>query len=301
MKRKSFKESYGNPDAILTGDWHIREDIPVSRVDDFMLTQRKKLSFIRKMQKEFNCPVLHSGDVFNYWKVNPFLISFALTYFPSNIIGVYGNHDLPRHSYKLRKESALYALEKAGIFEEQGLSYGNKSDDFESLDDFTIVIKGRRILVRHVFVYRAKREFWYGDKAVSARALIEKFPDVDLIVTGDNHQSFVEEYDGRLVVNPGCLLREKLNEKDYQPTIYLWYADQNKVVPVVVPHNHDNIQETYSLKKESQDRAKAFIERIEKLGDSISVNFDSNLRLYFQKNKTTKLVEEIVFKAIESN
>ena len=301
MKRRSFRQMYDTPDAILTGDWHITEEIPLSRVDDFLLTQKRKLLFIKKLQIEYGCPILHSGDVFDYWKVNPFLISFAIQYFPRKILGVYGNHDLPRHSFKLRNESALYALEKAGIFKIAGVSYGLNPDDYSD-DDF-LLLKNRRILVWHTFVYKSKREHWYDSNATHARSILRKYSNFDLIITGDNHQEFVEEYNGRLLVNPGCLLRERLTEKDYEPAVYFWYARSNRVVRIPIPFDSHAVQDERlnSLLGRNKEREFAFIERVKSLGSAVAVDFRSNLVSYFRKNKVVKSIETIVFKAIESD
>ena len=51
-----------NPDmvlAILTGDWHLRDDQPVCRKDDYRTAQRKMLRWMCQQQKTYRCPALH--------------------------------------------------------------------------------------------------------------------------------------------------------------------------------------------------------------------------------------------------
>ena len=99
-------------DAILTADLHLSESTPVSRTDDYIAAQKKKLSFLRKLSKKNNhCPVLSSGDTFHHWKASPWLCSFAFDNLPSPMITVPGNHDLPEHSLELYEKSALSLLE----------------------------------------------------------------------------------------------------------------------------------------------------------------------------------------------
>ena len=42
-----------------------------------------------------------------------------------------------------------------------------------------------------------------GATGGNAINILKKYPQFDLIVTGDNHQSFSVEYEGRLLVNTG--------------------------------------------------------------------------------------------------
>ena len=62
---KRTKQTQTNIDAILTGDWHLREDTPICRTDDFQTAQWEKVRIISDLQKKYNCPVIHSGDLFH--------------------------------------------------------------------------------------------------------------------------------------------------------------------------------------------------------------------------------------------
>jgi len=105
------------PDAILTADWHLREDTPTCRTDDFWEAQWNKVDQICQLQVKYNdCPILHAGDLFDHWKPSPFLLSTALLYLPE--IGrefwtIYGNHDLPNHSIELAKKTGMMTLVNA--------------------------------------------------------------------------------------------------------------------------------------------------------------------------------------------
>ena len=101
--------------AILTADIHLRDDIPVCRTDDFILTQAKKLDFISALQKQHSCPVLMAGDIFHKWKASPYLLAFAIEHFPKNSIAIAGQHDLPQHNFSNFDKSGLHVLEKAEI------------------------------------------------------------------------------------------------------------------------------------------------------------------------------------------
>ena len=81
------------PSAILCGDFHLREDTPVCRTDDFWAAQWDKVLEIKELQEKYKCPVIHSGDLFNHWKPSPYLLSTTMWGMPEHFHTIYGNHD----------------------------------------------------------------------------------------------------------------------------------------------------------------------------------------------------------------
>ena len=49
------------------------------------------------------------------------------------------------------------------------------------------------------------------------------------MVSGDNHQSFVEKYKDQLLVNPGSIMRSTIAQFDHKPKIYLWSSEDNEI------------------------------------------------------------------------
>lgn len=52
----------------------------------------------------------------------------------------------------------------------------------------------------------------------TARDFLAKY-GYDLIISGDNHLTFIEEYQGRILVNTGSLVRLSIDQKGRQPVI----------------------------------------------------------------------------------
>ena len=77
MERTNKSNVIQQASAILCGDVHLREDSPICRTDDVWAAQWKKIDFISDLQKTHDCPVLCSGDLFDYWKPSPNLLTFA--------------------------------------------------------------------------------------------------------------------------------------------------------------------------------------------------------------------------------
>ncbi len=284
-------------DAILTADWHIREDKPIGRVDDFFQTLIGKMNFVKKLQKKFNCPVLNGGDLFHHWKPSPFLLSQTIKHLPKNFKTVYGNHDLPQHNLELKNKSGVYVLDTA-----------LPNSDFEVLSETSwgqtpsvngsLTIKGRKILVWHKFTYVGEIPF-PDCTDPKALALVHRYKDFDLILTGDNHQAFTDEVDGTLLVNPGSLMRQSSAQIDFTPRVYLYYADDNTVEEVLIPLPPNAVtREHLEKKQERDDRIDAFIEILKKdfeeMRDENVLDFEHSVDVYLRSNRVRKQVKSII-------
>ncbi len=294
MKRTRKKTKITS--AILVGDLHLREDQPTCRTDDFLEVQDRKLTWLRSLQEEHQCPVYCAGDVFQHWKASPFLISFALSALPDNFHTVYGNHDLPAHSWDLRQKSALQTLElagKANILKEAHWE--------QPVDQGSMFYPGsdRTILVWHVMTYQNQTP-WPGCPDLSAKEILKKYPQFDLILTGHNHQCFIEEYQGRLLVNPGSLTRQTADQDGHEPGVFLWDSNTNTVQKAVPPYANNVISREHIVQAEEREaRYAAFIARLNQEGDP-ELSFEKNLEKYFQQNSVVKSVRELIYKHLEA-
>lgn len=292
MLRPNNNNDIKTPSAILTSDWHLREDQPVCRTDAFWETQWKKIDFISDIQRKYNCPVLHAGDLFNHWKPSPYLLSETIRHVPNQFYTVYGNHDLPQHNLELINKCGVYTLEQAdklnGISPPgfQFLHWG--MNPFENEDT---------VLIWHIFTYQGKQP-WPDCPSPTANKLLKKYPNYDLIVTGDNHQPFVEEYEGRLLVNPGSILRQSVSET-HKPRVYLWFSETNSVEAVYLPLE-DNVisREHIEIVEKRNERIDAFVNKLNGEYET-SISFEENLKRFNQANRIRESVMNIVYKSIE--
>ena len=189
MKRTKPKK---RPDGILTADWHLREDIPTCRTDDFQKAQWTKVKFIADLQKEYDCDVYHAGDLFNHWKPSPYLLSKAIEWLPDNFYTVYGNHDLPQHNLELANKCGINTLKAADLLTVLYEAHWGQ----EPKDDAAIIFGNgtkfrREMLVWHTMNYQGRKP-WPGCTDPSSMKLLRKYPQFDLILTGHNHKPFVE-------------------------------------------------------------------------------------------------------------
>ena len=286
------------PNLILTGDWHLCEDTPTCFIGDFQKEQWSSLQFIKDLQAKFDCDILMAGDMFNQWKPSPWLLSMTMEYMPKRLHVIYGQHDLPSHSWELREKSGIYALEKAGkLIVFNGCHYGQEPDypSYQYTD--SDYMKNTDILVWHHLTYIT--EPYPGATGGNAYDILKKYP-YDLIVCGDNHCSFTIEKDGRRLVNTGNLTRQTAAQIDFKPCVWLWYAESNTVQQVFLPIEEGVVsREHLQVKEERNERIDAFISKLS--GDyKTELSFEANLEHFFQTNEIKESVKQIIYKSIEA-
>jgi DNA repair exonuclease SbcCD nuclease subunit len=288
------------PDAILSGDWHLREETPICRTDNFWETQWKKVDFISALQEKYDCPVLHSGDLFNSWKPSPYLLAATIEHLPKQFFTVFGNHDLPQHNLELANKCGINVLEKAGCLSVlEGVHWGQIPTEHGTNSNYSDILTSRRILVWHVMTYTGKIP-WPDCPDPKAESLLRKYFLFDLILTGHNHQSFVAKHEGRILVNPGGITRQTADQFDHQPCVYLWFADTNTVTPVYLPIQDGVVIQDHLLRKQERDnRLEAFVSRLNNEWEG-AVSFEENVERMLVENQIRESVKQIVYKAIET-
>ena len=309
MKRKrTFKKA----DAILTGDIEIRAFQPTCRTDNHWEAQERKMKWLCELQQKHDCPVLDSGDLFDKkYKVHPSneLTRWAGYHIPDNFHTVPGNHDLPGKTYENYSNSAMAVLEMAGKLSHYSGGYLLYSDCVGSVvsgfewgrsikQEERYNIECPAIALVHAMIYEEFEPF-PGCIGHSVKETMDLLPDYDLIVTGHNHQTFVLEKNGRVLVNPGSFMRNDADQADHKPCVFLWYADSNKVEQVFVPIEKDVITRDHiDIKKEKEHRIDAFVE---KLGEQATtgVDFGVNLEVNIKSGDVPKGVENKVWEYYE--
>jgi hypothetical protein len=211
---------------------------------------------------------------------------------------------LPQHSLELAEKCGIFTLQQAKKLDVlTGCHWGQNPEKPSYIGMFSngiIHIEDieRKLLVWHIMTYQGK-EPWPGCTDPMAAKLLRKYPMYDLIVTGDNHKPFVEEYEGRLLVNPGSIFRLTAGQIEHKPRVYLWYALTNTVEPVYLPIEKDVIsREHIEIVEERNNRIDAFISSFN--GDwNAHTSFEDNLEEFRKVNNVEKSVMDIIYKSIE--
>lgn len=300
--------------AILVADLHLTETVPICRTDDYLAAQARKLAFLAKLRKENqDCPILVAGDIFEKWKNSPWFIYWAYMHLPDGIITVPGNHELRFHSFKEYKQSTLHLLENIHVegwdltvLKNDEVYVINELEIFGCPfgEDVKIPWRGKkdwedspRILILHDLIWKSSQKPPWAAEAYSPDEILDKFSsyDIDLILTGHNHESFTAQKDETLLVNPGSMMRNTADQVDFRPRCFLYYVESNKVIPVYFPIEEGAVsQEHLDRKKQHEERAAAYIQRLNMKWKK-SLSFRDNLETFFSANNTPRKVREILW------
>ena len=297
-------------DAILSADIHAREDKPVSRTDSYWEAQAKKLKWLSDLQKKHGCPILDAGDPLNTHRVSPFLEQYLIKNIPNEFITVMGNPGIhnPHYSKEAYEKSSIAVLEASGAIRVLKNDSFFKSDNLEvtGITWGTNLVKWLsesdrigNILLFHTMCYQGRPPYPGADKeGGTALSLLKKYPDFDLIVTGHNHQSFVQEHKGRILVNPGSMMRMTADQDEHRPCVYLWYAESNTVEPVYYPIEKGVISREHLDKVQERDeRMEAFVEQL-RTDTELGLSFEGNMEKFLAANEVDAQVKNLIGEAM---
>lgn len=282
-----------NPIALCCADLHMREDQPLARTDNYQEILGYKFTHLLGTAQKNNVPILCAGDFFHKAKTSKqFEIGIVQVIEQSNIefFIIPGNHDLPYHNLDNLNNSSLGILNLSK-------QINVLSQELDSM--FSFNIKGIKIGMIHSLIHRDNPLKVEG-KTISTKAktLLKKHPDLDVIISGDNHESFIAEHEGRLLINPGSMMRMTAAQIDHKPSMVLLYDDLSYEI-IYFPIEKGVIDRSHIEKKDNYDmRMDKFIKKISDK-EKISVSFEENLYNYMRANKIRKPVEELLLEVIE--
>lgn len=287
---------------IITADWHTRKDKPRCRLDeDWMDTQRQAIRFVFDTAEERKAAVANVGDIFHRSSVPPEVLNMLLMEIKGRNVEFYilaGNHDLLYHNVEYLHRSSylnlLLASDGEDIVELRYIgNAGHYGEEIKRVND-------NGLYFIHRFVYADKEDFYSRlGLGISAKDLLDKHKDAKFIFTGDNHRKFVYEDKGRFVINPGCLLRQTADLKDYEPCIYFVDTDTGEYEAIPVPDNGEFVTDEYLRDSEGRDeRIGAFVESLKK-SENMSMSFKDNLLNGLKENKVEEEVKEIIYEILE--
>lgn len=272
---------------ILSADLHLREDRPRCRLDtDWIQTQEKALDQVFDVCVEKNCDLFVVGDLFHRsreFRMVVYVQKLARKLKKENLTFRYlcGNHDNLYHSSLNSDKSAIGLLEcSENCFYIKDYSKNISAANFDQEDN-----KDAEIVFKHILVFPDVKSLPPNVDAITAKELLSEFPKAKWIFTGDYHHNFHYEKNGRHVVNPGCLLRQASDMKDYQCGVY--YVDTDKEVVEFIPiiDSEEFVDDSYIIKQEEREnRIESFVDKL-KDTKNISLDFINNVENAMIENK----------------
>lgn len=324
----------GVPAFIFASDDHIRSGTPECRTDDYVEAIFRKLEFRYKIAEEYNISaILQAGDIGdknyfvkegNGWTadiLNRFI--YLINKYKSDIYCVAGNHDLPGHDIGNLHKSVLGSLVDSGCikFLQNESRYPNLFELHENkyvysgsgnvwCEDIDICVYGcswgeeiprpkqkskRNILVIHKMIIN-NLPLWPGQEAPKAKELLKQYPEYDLIVSGDNHNTFISEYEGRLLVNPGSMMRTKTDQFNHEPCFFLYYPESNTVEKIL--YNFEKPEKVISKihvrkKEQRKQRMDKYSHAIKSADFSQLKSFSDNTHAIMSKTGASLRIRDI--------
>lgn len=186
--------------AVLCADIHLSLKPPVARSEepDWFEAMKRPLQELSNLADEHHAPIICAGDVFDNWYCSPELINFALQHLPK-MYAIPGQHDLPLHNYDLIYKSAFWTLvetEKVQLLEPNhpyrvgktilyGFPYGFPIKPLKNPEkDFL------HIAVIHDYLWIEGSSYPNAPTEKNVSKTYKNFVGYDVIISGDNHQSF---------------------------------------------------------------------------------------------------------------
>lgn len=295
--------------GVCTSDWHIMAKPPRSRAGSFVEDQYDKveelLHYTRDLaldHSDWEVYLLNAGDLHDKARVPRWLSSHYISMMTSPLFtGVFahiacaGQHDQLYHSTKL-DDTSLQALYSAGCVQRFGR--GIKTADWGTESDASDV------LVTHVCCTEKHNPFI--EYSVTPKQLLKQ-TKARVIVTGDYHVAHHYKSGGRLVVNPGSIMRLGSSETDRKPSFYVVDLDEAEVLervfitikPPSEVFDLDRIAKDKERVKEDEKRDARFENYIETIKTKkIKPDFDQMLNKVIEIHKPSEGVKQEIEEAM---
>jgi DNA repair exonuclease SbcCD nuclease subunit len=271
-------------------DLHLRDDTPISRKDSYYTTMLGKLDFCLRQAPT----MLVAGDFFHSARSSMRLLSdviYLIREAGTEVIVIPGQHDLPGHNLSLVHHSGLGVLAEAGVvrlmldepkqirihLESKPVFYKIKIWPVPFGQEVVIPKEKSEIpdiLLIHKLIFLNKQEVFPGiENPDICIDFMKKYPQFDLIISGDNHnQFFIKENNKRtLLINTGSMMRQKIDQKDHRPAIAL--IDENLNVAIkAIPIEQDVWKEVSVEPVVDNSLVRFFVDELKKLDAAEGVN-----------------------------
>ena len=275
---------------LCCGDLHLRATAPRYRIDNYYETQMGKLKWIFELAREESCEaILQPGDFFDSPNIPNHVLSDVLEllykYDHNTVYTVFGQHDL---RYRNMENSALSVVEIAGgVVTENTILVGGRiaiyGSSWEQPIPEVLNKDAVNILLMHRMVVHEK-PLWPGQTDYTkAGSFMKKYSDFDLVVSGDNHQSFIwAEYDketdewGRWLINCGSMMRMTTAQQEHKPCVWVYDTETKEAIRHFIPIEKDVFSPEAVEIKERNKELEAFITTL-KQDRSTMLSFDDNV------------------------
>ena len=304
--------------AGVFGDTHLTSRGPSRRLDLYFDTQIEKINQGLDIFEAEECThIFQVGDMFESPDISNHVISTLITLLRKREVKIYccyGQHDISGHSASTLKRSPLKVLESAGVVkilsEEPielhgwyssstdkryvnvyGASFGEPVPEVNPDDPYNILVTHRMI---------GDKSLYPGQELIGPRKFLRDYPGYNLVLCGDYHYRFSDTYNGRTIVNPGCLMRKTISKFDitHRPAVVTFDVLSNELK--VHELNVKPVNEVFDLTKVEERDNKKLLQFIESLksSDKSTIDWQRNLLEILKKRQCNQNVCDLIDKAL---
>jgi len=227
--------------AVAMADLHRTDKRPICRKEkDILAVQDDKLEQIATIAMRHNVPLLGAGDTYDAKDCG-----FGLVYATRRILkdvdfrACYGQHELPDHDIGQWARSPLsqhWEMPRgaSSIINNAELMYCDWGQPVPCVQYSNPNFRFKILLI-HKMVYLGDAPFPGVKGNVEKIIKRAEYQQYDLIISGDNHKSFVHKYGNTTWLNCGCVYRTASNEKGYEPCCWLIQTDEKGIYVLKQP------------------------------------------------------------------
>lgn len=289
---------------IMTiADLHNRSTNILKRKDNYEKTLNSKMDEIFNVFCKDVDVICFPGDIFDSFRASNKTMRKMikrLSILNQTILGVWGQHDLQFRDTDLDKlpigmleaANCITLLNSDPISIDDCDFYGA---NFE--EDIPEIIDGKRfnVLVIHDMIIDTK--LWKQQENYKTSRAMLRDHNFDLILSGDNHQSFDTTFKGKTLINGGCIMRNKINLSDHKPRVVIFDTEtrgiENKFLTIAPFNDIFNVEE-YEKEVESN---KSLEELEEILNTKNEINADFKETCLADSIDESKEVKDIIGEA----
>lgn len=274
----------------------------------------RQIGQVGKLCKDYDVPLILSGDIFHKPNAKAELINFAIKQFHEifsyGAFAIPGQHDLPLHNYEDMKKSAYWSLCLAGAMENLppkipvdvnsqltvvGFPWGTEIEPWKSK-----IPNGQVCLaVIHDYIWIPGVSYQGAPEGKLASNFNEKLDGFDAAVFGDNHKGFLTSVGNCQVMNCGSFIPRNADEFEYTPQVGFLYSDGS-----IEQHCLDTKEDKWL--EESEIAAMAykgadftdFVDSIREVSDA-GVDFLENLKIQIQRVEVADAVRKVVLEVAQ--
>lgn len=300
--------------ACLVGDLHISQRPPLARSvePDWLDVQKGYMVQLDRIAGKHQCPILCAGDLFDTWQQPPEVVNLCLEYLPF-MYGVPGQHDMWHHNYGDVRKTSFWTLVKAKKFAllEPGkpieIGVGTPLRLHGWPFGFPIRPPGKvytlclEVAIVHDYVWCKGTGYQGAPEEKRVKNRKRNLLGYDVVVSGDNHQAFTIQGDGKkspTIYNCGGFQRRKQDERSYRPSVGILYSNGTVKREYLDTSKDRFLEPDKLLELFNSDRYQEIVDELNVLGDG-AIDFAEAIRHRLGKEDVRPLSKDMTLEAME--